>query len=324
LARVPAAGIMPFMSDDAPPTLAPAAPPSVPAAPEAADLFCPFCGYNLRGTPETTRCPECGIARDPAALRRSTIPWEARQTIGRFRAFWKTAWLVTRHPGRLAWNVNAPLSYGDAQKFRWIVVALVWVTVTATLAIAYAGRETESGRLLAAAGLGSPYPEPIIGDVLDYVVLAVASGLFFLFITGVHTYWFEPRRLTPTQRMRALTLATYATGILAWLPLLLVLGLPLVDLHFVHPRLIDPSRANFAVMASIQIATAVPLLLGLLIPVRYYVAILQLLRRTTHGGTGRTWAAACLLPLTWSVVALLTLLLIPLLAFFGVVIVSSL
>ncbi len=36
------------------------------------DLYCPQCGYNLRGIPED-RCPECGFGYDRGAIRSESI-----------------------------------------------------------------------------------------------------------------------------------------------------------------------------------------------------------------------------------------------------------
>src|SRR5690606_33860096 len=60
------------------------------------DVFCPWCGYDLRGRVGEA-CPECGGRIDREELLRSQIPWSHRRTLGRIRAFWQTVWLVTFH-----------------------------------------------------------------------------------------------------------------------------------------------------------------------------------------------------------------------------------
>ncbi len=57
------------------------------------DLYCPKCGYNLRGL-TSDRCPECGYDICVIRERKSQIPWVYRDQEGSFRAYWKTVWLV--------------------------------------------------------------------------------------------------------------------------------------------------------------------------------------------------------------------------------------
>ena len=81
------------------------------AAPSPAidvDIFCPTCGYNLRGL-TGNRCPECGGDIEAYRQRGSLLPWVYRDRIGRFRAFWKTVWLVTFDDRRLATEVGRPV-----------------------------------------------------------------------------------------------------------------------------------------------------------------------------------------------------------------------
>ena len=103
------------------PAIDDSAPPSAPAqlATTADDeLFCPECGYDLRGIENITRCPECGLAIDPEGLARSQIPWVHRRHLGRFRAYWRTMWLSTFRPRKIAAEAARRVSYPDAQRFR--------------------------------------------------------------------------------------------------------------------------------------------------------------------------------------------------------------
>ena len=47
----------------------------------ADDLFCPECGYSLRGIDSVDRCPECGHGSERARLTASNIPWTYREEI---------------------------------------------------------------------------------------------------------------------------------------------------------------------------------------------------------------------------------------------------
>ena len=94
------------------------------------DLFCPACGYNLRGLTDD-RCPECGNTFDRATLHVSRIPWVHRNQLGRFRAYWQTVWLVITRPRQFRDEVLHPVSYRDAQQFRWITILHAYLPVLA-------------------------------------------------------------------------------------------------------------------------------------------------------------------------------------------------
>jgi len=62
-------------------------------SPYADDLYCPECGYSLRGL-TSDRCPECGLRLDFIESAVSLIPWERRRELGRIRAYWQTVLMV--------------------------------------------------------------------------------------------------------------------------------------------------------------------------------------------------------------------------------------
>src|SRR5687768_3337208 len=97
---------------------------------EMRELFCPVCGYDLRGI-ESTRCPECGGEVDRSALAASNIPWVHRRYLGAVRAFWKTVRTATVRPEHLGAECARPVNYADALRFRFVVVLTVWVPVAA-------------------------------------------------------------------------------------------------------------------------------------------------------------------------------------------------
>jgi hypothetical protein len=85
-------------------------------------VFCPGCGYDLRGT-SGGRCSECGLVLDRAALGRSAFPWAHRTSHGRLRAFFKTVWLVTADAALLRHEAAKAQSPRDAASFRrWVAV----------------------------------------------------------------------------------------------------------------------------------------------------------------------------------------------------------
>ncbi len=99
-------------------------------APLPEGLYCPDCGYDLRSL-TSTRCPECGFGLEAVRAGESQIPWTYRRELGRFRAYWKTVWLVLRWPKQFCLEVARPVSYRDSQSFRWMTVAHAYAAVLA-------------------------------------------------------------------------------------------------------------------------------------------------------------------------------------------------
>src|SRR5215212_4566949 len=95
------------------------------------ELFCPECGYDLRAI-ESDRCPECGwtIDRDAAATG-SRIPWVHRRSIGRWRAYWRTAWLATWRIKQVAMESVRPVDEKDGRRFARIVMLSITLIVAA-------------------------------------------------------------------------------------------------------------------------------------------------------------------------------------------------
>src|SRR3954452_7751839 len=84
-------------------------------------LFCPDCGYDLRGI-ASERCPECGWVIDRTLLGASAIPWVGRERIGRWRAYWRTVWMATFSNKRLAMESVRPIEWRDARRFATITM----------------------------------------------------------------------------------------------------------------------------------------------------------------------------------------------------------
>lgn len=95
------------------------------------DRPCGSCGYNLRGLPFNTACPECGAVWgiDPSV---EPIPWNERQSIGSFLG---TVLMVLTTPGELAGHVwkRDMLWLRPARRFRRINVLLATISVSAVV-----------------------------------------------------------------------------------------------------------------------------------------------------------------------------------------------
>ena len=170
-------------------------------------LFCPKCDYSLRGLgPDTDSCPECGETFSLEELSRPQVPWSHRREIGRCRAYWRTVWLVTFRNHRFCREVCRPVSWSDAQRFRWV-----------TVLHAYAGLV-----------LLTPTVDEALNVDWEAIGWPVALGymclpLWLVAVTGLPSYWFHPRALDKRRQSRAVALSYYACAPLAWMPLTAVL-----------------------------------------------------------------------------------------------------
>lgn len=189
--------------------------------PLPADLYCPDCGYNLRGL-TSRRCPECGLALDFLESETPIIPWERRRELGRFRAYWQTVLMVMFRNKLFCRAFYQPISDGDARSFRRLSILQAWLS-TLLAFVAFWSFESD-----AAAGLVR---------FLGAWFVAYIYACFFLFLCAV-TAWpgavFASLVQTNEQRSRAVALGRYACAGLVWmLPALIVflLSLPLRRLY---------------------------------------------------------------------------------------------
>lgn len=226
------------------PAPAPADPPA-PAAAAPAELFCPDCGYDLRGI-ESERCPECGLAIDRTQRAGSRVPWVHRRRIGRARAFGRTVEFMTFHAGRLGGEAALrPVDYAAAQRFRWAVVLFVGLPpamVLLALSAWYRGSSflapipppANPGMNPGAGPMSAGYDVliPWAAGLMLWPVPPLALFLLPLLVSGVSSYWFHPKDAPVVKQNRAVALSYYACAPLAWLPLglLLLAGAHLTEL----------------------------------------------------------------------------------------------
>lgn len=166
----------------------------------AVGIVCPECGYDLRGS-TSTRCPECGYALDDLRAGRTALPWPNRAVLGRWRAFWATAWLVMRRPLRVTAEAAIPVDEPSARRFTLIAQLLAHAAALTALAI-IALQSTASMRL------------PIAGVAVWWLV-------FVQMLPALGRQFVRSGRLTPHVENRAAALAGYAWAPLAWLPLVM-------------------------------------------------------------------------------------------------------
>lgn len=270
------------------------------------DLFCPACGYNLRGT-RSAHCPECGLAVDRELLAASRIPWVHRRRIGRWKAYWRTNFLAMFHPARLAEEMERPVSLSDAQRFRHVTVLAAFVPLAAW-AEWFAEHE-----LHFSVGGG---PRFDLGWLLEYGAVAAPAfslWLLVLMVSGAGSYFFHPRRLPIVRQNRAVALSYYACAPLAWLfvPATLLLGTLFSDTDF----------GGFEQKIVVWSALMAGATCGLIV-LWFWVGSVLMLRHTTACGRTRAIVLAISLPLTWAVLSLICWAIIAAVIFVALVILS--
>ncbi|MGB7161379.1 MAG: hypothetical protein WBD40_25195 [Tepidisphaeraceae bacterium] len=281
------------------------------------DLYCPNCGYSLRGL-ESDNCPECGLKVDRSAASVSRIPWEHRRRIGRVRAYWRT---LTMSKAQLADDVMRPVRYRDARSFQFITVLIAGLPLIALAAWPL----PPSFFKMAGTPFGTQFPMALPpGYAIDIGlpllvgvglhVLPVAIVLFLLAMTGVASYFFHPPHLTVVQQNRAVALSYYACSSLV---LLLLPGLTLAAFLAIESSISNfRSRYFFASAAMVITMICVPLITLFAL----WFGYLRMLRRVTQCSATRVIAMAVTLPIAWAALAALILIGLPWLVGFAMIV----
>jgi hypothetical protein len=176
------------------------------------ELFCPECGYDLRGS-ASDRCPECGLAIDRQSLSVSRIPWIHRAEIGAWRAYWRTVQFVVANPRQLALEVARPVSYRDAQMFRWTSIFVISLPPVAIAFLWWLSTNEYQGR-------GWDWYDtfrnviPIEMGAWTFVLTALGALAYVTVLTGVASYFFHPGDLPMTRQNRAVALSYYPSAML--------------------------------------------------------------------------------------------------------------
>lgn len=277
------------------------------------DVYCPRCGYNLRGLTGGT-CPECGD--DVTAVRSagSVIPWTYRNAKAEARrpfrlapsaslAFFRTAWMAMFARRRLCLEISRDASFADAQAFRWWVVALAWLPFLGAGAILVVS-------CLAGTSKGPTWIHEFAVEVWPAAVLVLGALLGLAAMTGLPSYWFHPKDTPVRFQNRAIALSYYSCAPLA----LFVVPIGLLAAAQVLSQL-----ERLSILAS-GLAIAVTLF----VLFEWWYGVVAMLRILMPQHRGRMWSAALLLPLLWPLVFVLCAAWICLLVFYPVFVWSSL
>ena len=270
------------------------------------EVYCPQCAYDLRGA-QGVRCSECGYRLAGLKAIESRIPWVHRQERGRWGAYWATVWFVTVRHRRFCEEYARAVSYPDARSFQRTTVILIGTPVLIALAITYlsiwyyiyrgwASDEFVNLKL---------YLEiwPILPLFVSYILLLVV-------MTGVPSYFFHPKHL-PIQRQNTAVAMSYYAGaplVFSFVPTILWIALSGHGNQCWHGVLL-------AVLAAIT--TLAVLFLAWLVQVRLVIRLMP------HSIV-RHRLMILGLPVLWMIAGLLTLVVLPLVVFYVIVIIASL
>jgi len=264
-------------------------------------LECPNCGYDVRGR-DSQRCPECGLALDPRELHGPHLPWTRRRSTGRVRAFLRTVHLVLFRQRELNAQIDKPVRYADAQRFREMLILLLYVPLLlGSLAVVALGE----GASLDFLEFDAP-----AGAIATNVVLHGSVLLFLFAITGVPSYFFHPKYLPVERQNRAVALSYYTAAPLALL----------LPAYVLVPVGLRVGGLGFQLIGLILVVAGV--LCALAAPFWWLVALRRLGNHIL--GPARAWKTTFLVLPLWILLAITTLSVVPLTVYYVAIIVASL
>lgn len=252
------------------------------------DLLCPECGYDLRGI-SSERCPECGQPIDRASMSVARLPWAHRLAIGRVRAYWRTNLLVMFRPKRLAEEINRPVSFADAQRFRRVTVLLAWLPlfVIFVVMIFVAWKDATASFHIPTARFGW------FLEAICFLSLLPATWIALLLISGVGSYFFHPKSVPILRQNRGVTLSYYTCAPLAWLSIPAAFSGVAMVIDSTDWGQWNPGQ-KFVVAASCCAFGSFAAIL-----VICWSRVTVLVRRITHCGFAGEMGVAITLPLAW-------------------------
>jgi hypothetical protein len=262
------------------------------------DVFCPHCGYNVRGLASSI-CPECGQQFDRAALAQVKLPWTNRRRIGRFRAYWQTVRMACSRPWQLPDEINAPLLLADAKKF-WVITCVLGWTPFLIGAAMLADEVRQSFTNV------TPAPQSTIRAIVSaWPIAFFAAGalLWLLAASGIAGYFCSPKHISIERQNKAIALCYYACAPLAWAaPAAIGLWLASYLLH------------RFGVISYPVVLPLIfgSLLVALFILLGWYLRTLRVIRQAAKRSGRAIALLAVALPISWAALFALIAIVLPL------------
>jgi hypothetical protein len=264
--------------------------------PDEFDVLCEKCAYSLIGL-HCDRCPECGHPFDYTELPLARVPWLYRRRIGRSLAYRRTWKMIISSPRAFAAELCRPvrISQEDARQFRRRTIHRVVFTamfVAAAIIAWIVWYESKRGMVPTPA----QQPEPYAVATAGYLGGALALWIFLSLATDLPTFIWRgldrnPRDLAPLHH--------YACAPLALVPYaMLVIG--------IMGAIASEDKAGFWAAATFYSTCACLLFLTILM----WMIPLMLMRAATGCSWRQTVWLALYLPFHWSLIALLSLLIV--------------
>ncbi len=301
--------------------------PSPPSATSFdADVNCPVCGYNLSGS-VSDRCSECGYSLVDMGSPVSRIPWVHRKELGRFRAYWRTMWMVIKQPRRFREESARRVAYRDARLFQLVTVLHLYLPfLVYTLAIYLWGPpqfapKPMPGTMQFFMPTGPTQMELAFEEVWPVALLHVCFLLYLIAATGVPSYWFHPKGLSTRMQNTGIAMSYYLCAPMA------IAGVPIVaaldTLGFGHLHFLGTGRQS----VTSEQWTILLIAMGgaaLLAVVVWWVNLLRVAGCVMPRARGRRIGLAVLAPGAWVVLAGLILVVLPSAVYYVLIVMASL
>jgi hypothetical protein len=287
------------------------------------DIYCPGCGYNLRGA-AGAQCSECGHALANIRASECGIPWEHRRRLGRLRTYWQTVWMVTNRNRRFCEEYAHDVRFSDARRFQLLTALHIYLPILAATVLLYLmvppnRNVPDPLRQVMATGRPPQGPSLLIqayAEVWPVVVLHLGLLAFLVAATGVPSYFFHPKAVPVERQNSAVAMSLYTCGPLAALLVAVVLLA-----CFVFALALVFRHVKFEETCIVILTPTPAILLGVV--AAWYFSAIKVLRRTMPQLKRRAVSLALALPFLWLGLAALLVVALPLAVLYILLVITS-